>query len=185
MAPDSMISPADWAIAAEVVIPGVGVDLSLPEWLPRSRTMERLMRSRTSSDRAAALADFTRNMIGQLPTVMFLLLPVFAFLLKLIYVRRDWYYSEHLVFALHTHAFAFLVFAFIAVLLGSSGGATWATIISQGLMFSLPLYFFAAQKRVYGQGWFKTGAKALLLGCLYGFLLFIGMIGAVLLAAAI
>ena len=116
---------------------------------------------------------------------MFLLLPVFALLLKLVYVRRDWFYSEHLVFALHTHAFAFLVFAVIAALLGFSGGAAWAGIVSQLLLVGIPLYFFVAQKRVYGQGWLKTGVKALLLGWVYGFLLVMGMVLAILLASAL
>lgn len=183
--PDSMIRVEDWDQAAQLVFPQNDVNIGLPEWMPRSQSVQRLAASRTSEERAEAIADFGRSAIGQLPTVMFLLLPVFAFLLKLIYVRRGWFYSEHLVFALHTHAFAFLVFAVIAALLGFSGGAAWAGAVAQLLMVGIPLYFFVAQKRVYGQGWLKTSVKALLLGWVYGFLLIMGMALAILLASAL
>lgn len=46
---------------------------------------------------------------------MFLLLLVFALLLKLLHALRKRSYLEHFVFALHLHAFVFLLF--IAVLL--------------------------------------------------------------------
>lgn len=182
--PDSLVRVEDWRTAAEILFPSNNVNINMPAWLPRSRPTQRMMEARTSEERAAAIADLSRNAIGQLPTVMFLLLPVFALLLKVVYLRRDWYYSEHLVFALHTHAFAFLVFTFIAVLMGFSGGAAWAGITGQVLVFGIPIYFFVAQKRVYGQSWLKTGAKALLLGWLYGSLLVLGVVLALILAAS-
>lgn len=129
--------------------------------------MNRFRTAGSEDEMRTAFVDLLRAAIGQLPTVMFLLLPVFALLLKLIYIRRGWYYTEHLVFALHTHAFAFLIFLLIAVLSGLSGGAAWVRQISWVLFFTIPLYFYAAQKRVYGQGWFRTALKTLILGWLY------------------
>jgi hypothetical protein len=161
------------------------MDINLPAWMPRSRAVRDLSTARTNDARAVALGNFVRGMIGQLPTVMFLLLPVFALLLKLVYVRRGWFYSEHLVFALHTHAFVFLVFAVAAVLVGFSGGAPWASTAATVLAFGIPVYVFVAQKRVYGQGWGKTAVKTLLLLFLYSSLFSTGMVLAVLLAAAV
>lgn len=184
--PDSLIRAGDLDRAAELIFPGPRPDINvgLPSWLPRSEAVERMQTARTGNEVASAAADFGRAALGQMPTVMFLLLPFFALLLKLVYVRRDWYYSEHLVFALHTHAFAFLVFALVAVLLGFSGGAAWAGTAAQVLLVLLPVYFFVAQKRVYGQGWVKTGLKALVLGWLYGFaVLALGLTLAIVLAA--
>jgi hypothetical protein len=146
--------------------------------------VQQLRRARTGAEKSDALVALLRSTIAQLPTVMFLLLPLFALLLKLIYVRRGWFYSEHLVFALHTHAFAFLAFAVMAALLGSSGGARWAVLVSQLLAVAIPVYFYVAQKRVYAQGWLKTGLKALILGWIYfwGLVLF-GLTLAFLMAA--
>jgi hypothetical protein len=45
------------------------------------------------------------------PRVMFLVVPVLAAFLKLLYLRRRRLYAEHLVFALHFHAMAFLLAA--------------------------------------------------------------------------
>lgn len=183
--PDTLIRIEDWDRASEFIFPQGDIDLVMPDWMPRSRPVERLLQSRTSEQRAAALGDFVRNALGRLPTVMFLLLPVFALLLKLIYLRRGWFYSEHLVFALHTHAFAFLVFSALAVLIGFLGDATWVKWIARVLLLSLPIYFYVAQKRVYGQSWVKTGAKAVVLGGLYGIALFWGFILAVVLATTV
>ena len=48
----------------------------------------------------------------------------------------------------------------------------------------IPVYFYIAQKRVYGQGWIKTAFKAMVLAWLYGFVLLVGLVGAIALAAA-
>ncbi len=136
------------------------------------------------ADQARATAALLRAAIGRVPTIMFILLPLFALLLKLLYARRGWYYAEHVVFALHTHAFAFLVFALalaVVVADGVSMGARSVTfsVVSVGL----PLYFLLAMKRVYGQSWGKTLAKAGALGVAYTVLLALGLVGAAALAA--
>lgn len=182
--PDSQIHRGDLDAAAERLFPDTTSNVDLPAWMPTSSSMDRLREAKTGAEQREAFITLLREAIGRLPTVMFLLLPVFALLLKLIYARRGWYYSEHLVFALHTHAFAFLVFFLMAVLLGLSGGADWARQLSWILFFTIPLYFYLAQKKVFGQGWFKTALKALLLGWLYGFLLLVfGLVLAIILAA--
>jgi hypothetical protein len=52
-----------------------------------------------------ALERLVGNFLGYIPTVMFVLLPVFALILKLLYIRRRRFYAEHFVFLLHVHAF--------------------------------------------------------------------------------
>lgn len=51
-----------------------------------------------------------------IPTLAFALVPLFAGFLQLLFARRGRYYVEHLVFALHLHAYAFLVAALALVL---------------------------------------------------------------------
>ncbi len=65
-----------------------------------------------------------------------LLRTVFALLLKLLYLRRGILYLDHLVFALHLHAFAFVVLT-AAVLIAASGtlavvGLTMLTFYRMG-----------------------------------------------------
>ncbi len=171
--PDKRVSPPDIDAAASQIVPDVNFDVagSMPAWLQNTRAMRQFADARTSDDATEASRVLIRSAIGQIPTVFFLLLPLYALLLKLLYVRRDWFYAEHLVFALHVHAFTFLVGALVLLVAatGEWGAVTTTFYTVAGL--SIPVYFVIAQKRVYRQLWLKTLAKALLLGPTYAFLL--------------
>jgi hypothetical protein len=97
---------------------------------------------------------------------MFVLVPVSALLLRLAWARRPWHYAEHLVFALHLHAFWFLALA-VAV-----HGPRWLAPVAA---LAMPLYAVLAARRVYGGRWWALGLRVLgvLLG--YAVLLVIGL----------
>ncbi|MCW8126826.1 DUF3667 domain-containing protein [Microbulbifer halophilus] len=117
-------------------------------------------------------------LFGAIPTALFILLPIFALLLRLLYLFERRLYMEHLIVALHSHAALCLVLM-VAILLG--GVRAWlgpdrvlATICDATtaiLLLWMPLYLLLMQKRVYDQGWPMTLAKYLLLGCCYAVLL--------------
>lgn len=184
MPPDSLIVPDDLHDALGRLYTSGSATIG-PDWLTRSQSAQMLQGARTNEERVRAGAQFTRDAIGNVPTVMFILLPVFALLLKGLYVRRDWYYSEHLVFGLHTHAFTFLVFSVIALVIWLGEPADWIAPASTGLIFSIPVYFLLSQKFVYGQGWIRTLVKAWILAWAYGMVLLLGLIMAVMLAALV
>ncbi|WP_316784066.1 DUF3667 domain-containing protein [Pedobacter frigiditerrae] len=50
------------------------------------------------------LEDFLHN----IPKMMFLLLPMFALILKLVYISKKRYYYEHLIYSFHLHSAIFL-----------------------------------------------------------------------------
>ncbi len=185
--PDSLVRPPDLESAAALLFedaPGNRININLPAWWPQSAAVRQMQAARTDAEFNAAFAAFIRDTLRRLPTVMFIVLPVFAFLLKLLYLRRDWYYSEHLIFGLHTHAVAFITFTIMLLVSWASGGANWAGIFGFVLLLLIPVYFFVAQKQVYGQGWFKTAFKAWLLGWMYSLVLSIGLVLALVLAAS-
>ncbi|HEX6749737.1 MAG TPA: DUF3667 domain-containing protein [Longimicrobium sp.] len=93
------------------------------------------------------------------PKVFFLLVPVFAAILKLLYVRRKRLYAEHFVFALHFHSLVFTL-ATAAVL-------TRSLIVAAVAGAWVLVYLLLALRRVYAQGWVRTSAKYLLLVLLY------------------
>lgn len=100
-----------------------------------------------------ALSDpsrFVTDLLDNAPLAMFLLLPAYALLLKLVYVRKGVFYVEHFVFALHLHSFIFLMNALLLVLgdLGDFVGS-----LATGVM---GLYYWLALKRYYRSGWFST-----------------------------
>jgi len=135
------------------------------EWLDRK--LERNLNELNKLPPNLALRRITDAIIEELPKVMFVLLPVFALLLKLFYVRRRRYYVEHFVFALHVHAFAFVLFALMLVFRYDAVAALVA--------LALAFYLFAAMKRVYQQGYIKTALKWAMLSCSYAVLLVIGL----------
>lgn len=122
--------------------------------------------------------------LGALPSTLFVLLPIFALMLKVAYFFKHRLYMEHLIVALHSHAFLCLalLLVFGASTLGDmvpalSTAAGWA----EGLLFLwMPVYLLLMQKRVYGQGWTMTILKYLLLGMCYFMLLSFGVAATIL-----
>jgi Protein of unknown function (DUF3667) len=132
--------------------------------------------------------EFVRLVLSAAPGALFLLVPLFALCLKLLYVRSGRGYLEHLVIALYSHAMLLvaLLFTFLLVGLQSwSAASTWlsttASVASAlGLSIAMPLYLLWMQKRVYAQGWGKTLLKFTLLGSVYSVLLGFALVYAVL-----
>lgn len=117
--------------------------------------------------------------LSVLPQSMFILLPLFALLLKLFYPFANRLYMEHLIVALHSHCFLFILFTLLIVsnhLLGESYGLTarlpWlesllGTVSGMLLGIGVPLYLYLMQKRVYGQSHWLTFSKFMLIGVMY------------------
>jgi len=116
---------------------------------------------------------FIRGMIDRAPYVMFFLLPLFAFLLKLLYIRRKKLYVQHLIFALHIHAFIFFTFAIATGCLLSELPAL--NTIGSWLTLAPFIYVYVAMQHVYQQGWIKTGIKLFVLFTMYNTVLTFGV----------
>lgn len=99
---------------------------------------------------------------ANLPYMLIAALPLFALFLKLIYLRGGRRYGEHLVFALHVNAFAFLLASVMLVLPGTAAWVAMAAYLDDLRLVSaadylqiLPLcwllaYLPWAMQRVYG-----------------------------------
>lgn len=105
---------------------------------------------------------FSRQAMGNISWMLFLMVPVFALLLKLFYIRRKIYYVEHLIFTFHTHSFIFLLFALNAFLNNFMLENT-QNIFNLISIILAWVYLFIAMKHVYKQGFIKTFFKMLLL----------------------
>ena len=115
-----------------------------------------------------------------LPGTMFILLPIVALLFKFWYLFAKKYYVEHLIFALHNHAFIFvmlIVMFLMSVLTGllepdEPGTVTQASeVIKTVILIWIPIYLLISLKRVYRQGWALTLAKYSAIGFSYMVLL--------------
>jgi hypothetical protein len=106
---------------------------------------------------ARRMANLTSEFFGRLSTALFVLLPLFAFYLKLLYFKRA--YGEHFLFVLHVQSFWFLVL--LALLLPLPG---WLQLALVTYMF---LYGIAALHAVYASSWLKTALKGIAVSSAY------------------
>ena len=117
---------------------------------------------------------FVSSLLGDIPKMMFFLLPLFAVSLELLYLRRKRLYVEHLVFLLHVHAFAFLALTPLVLV-----RSTWLALAA---CLALLVYGLTAMRVVYKQNWGRTLVKSALLCIGYVFLLTLCIIGTTLVA---
>ncbi len=113
---------------------------------------------------------FVKTLISNLPYMMLCCIPLFALVLKLLYVRRKVFYIDHLIYALHIHSFAYL--ATILIILATISLNHVAAGVFAGWIIALLWVTFAVQillsiRRVYRQGWFISIFKFLFGGFLY------------------
>ncbi|KRG69359.1 DUF3667 domain-containing protein [Pseudoxanthomonas dokdonensis] len=124
-------------------------------------------------------AMLVKWIMTSIPTALFVLVPVFALLLKLAYVFKRRGYLEHLVIALYSHCYILMVLALIFATAGLGSllavHAPWvstlSTLVIIGLSLWIPVYLLLMQKRVYQQGWPMTLVKYLIVGYIYCVLL--------------
>lgn len=103
--------------------------------------------------------------IGNLIWVVILSILVLVVGMKFLYIRRAYYYIEHLVFQFHVHTFFFLTLTIGGIMdLGFHTDSIFFTSIAFCISI---LYYFISMKRYYKQGWIKTIVKYSILGILY------------------
>ncbi len=112
---------------------------------------------------------FLDTLRSNLPTMMLCCVPLFAFVLKVLYFRQRRFYVEHLVYALHIHTFVYVTVVLITLL--GLAAQRWVpsiqVLLTVALSFVVVAQVFASIRRVYRQGWFMTIFKFLLGGVAY------------------
>ena len=113
---------------------------------------------------------FIATLFSNLPYMMLCCIPLFAFVLKILYVRRHIFYIDHLIYALHIHTFAYvgimlIVLATIGLNRMAPGPiAGWITAL---LWIAFVVQIFLSIRRVYRQGWFISIFKFFFGGFVY------------------
>jgi hypothetical protein len=106
--------------------------------------------------------DFTHK----LPQALLIMLPIYAFLLWMLYSRRKkWVYSDHGIFSIHFFIIGFICF-FLFLLAGKLREASGMGVFGwlEGIFLLTPsVYLYFAMRRFYGQGTGKTLLKWALL----------------------
>ncbi|UXI69124.1 DUF3667 domain-containing protein [Tahibacter amnicola] len=124
-----------------------------------------------------------------LPQTLFFLMPLFAVLLKFFYLFKRRLYMEHLIVALHSHAFIAMATLSLAILghVRLSVTALDAPLgwLQFGISWWIPLYLLLMQKRVYRQGWIMTILKFGTIGICYTVLISLAIVFAALVSLAV
>jgi Protein of unknown function (DUF3667) len=113
---------------------------------------------------------FISTLFSNFPYMMLCCIPLFALVLKVLYVRRRIFYIDHLIYALHIHTFAYvgimlIVLATIGLIRAAPGPiAGWAIAL---LWIAFVVQIFLSIRRVYRQGWFISIFKFLFGGFVY------------------
>ena len=118
---------------------------------------------KASGDADGLVASTVEKFKHTLPKLLFFLLPLAALLLKMLYIRRQRFYVDHLVHTLHLHSFIFLLLS-ISSLIHLLGATAITFNIAVMLMI---IYFFISMKKVYGQSNLKTIFKGMLFSFSY------------------
>ena len=115
---------------------------------------------------------FKGFVLGNLPLMMFLLIPLFAGVLKMIYIRRKHLYIKHVVHALHVHSFAYLMYGIsLLVIFKLIDDVAWRGIIAGVFFVGVSTYVYVSFLKVYQQHWFKSLVKFNIVGFVYSIFL--------------
>lgn len=155
----------------------------MPPWLARRLTRERLqlMCERLIAEDGQGMQGFADKLGENVPIGLFILLPMMALVLKILYPLSKRYYVEHLLFVVHYHAFIFLAISIQILLSRFSALINMPDPVDEfmGLVISLyiPIYLYKALRRVYLQSRFVTLLKliALILAYIMGMILILGI----------
>ena len=136
---------------------------SLGKWL-MNRAKEKM------GEHGTKMGLFIATLFNNLPYMMLASIPLFAFVLKILYIRRRVFYVDHLVYALHIHTFAYVAIMLIVLItigLNRLIPGTFAGWIIAALWITFAAQVFLSIRRVYRQGWFFTVFKFFLGGFAY------------------
>jgi hypothetical protein len=141
----------------------------MPNWLARRLTKDRLqvMCDRLIAEDGTGVQGLVDKLVDNVPVGLFILLPIMALVLKILYPLSKRYYVEHLLFVVHYHAFIFLalstqvLFSRFNTLVGLPDAID--EIVGISVSVYILVYLYRALRRVYGQRRWVTLPKLALL----------------------
>lgn len=110
------------------------------------------------------IESFTHN----IPKILFIIMPLFAFFLWLFHNKQKWYYFDHGIFTLHYFSFLLLIFLILFIiqkitdLLGNGFGFIADITNSVGILWMF-YYFYPAHHRFYGESRLVSFIKSVFL----------------------
>ncbi|MBL0057265.1 MAG: DUF3667 domain-containing protein [Chitinophagaceae bacterium] len=113
---------------------------------------------------------FRSSILHSLPQMLFISLPLLALWLKLLYRRRkEYYYVNHAIYAIHLYIFSFLSLLFFFSINKINDQLHWGFLgtLMSFIYLGLFVYQYVSMYKFYRQGWGKTLMKFFLLNILF------------------
>ncbi|MEO8045103.1 MAG: DUF3667 domain-containing protein [Spartobacteria bacterium] len=141
-------------------------DAAAPSWL-KTKLREKI------GPHGSNVELLGKTLRDNISTMMLFCIPLFAFVLKILYLRQGRYYIEHLVYALHIHAFFYI--AVLLMAFSAMAAQRWVPTVETPLLWILVIALvaqvFRSIRQVYRQSWSMTTFKFLFGGLIYFFVL--------------
>ena len=116
------------------------------------------------------IAKFIESFIHNIPKILFIIMPFFAFFLWIFHSKKKWYYFDHGIFTLHYFSFLLLIFLLLFIItriLGLFGENGLITFVSNIINFVgivwMSYYFYPAHHRFYGETRIVSFVKSFIL----------------------
>lgn len=104
------------------------------------------------------IEKFIESFFHNIPKILFVIMPFFAFFLWIFHNKKKWYYFDHGIFTLHYFSFLLLIFLILFIVnrvFGLFGENSPLTVISDIITFVgtiwMCYYFYPAHHRFYGE----------------------------------
>jgi hypothetical protein len=139
----------------------------------RRKVIKKMDRSRNNP--AAITKALNNKFYSNIPQLVFLLMPVVALLLKLLYYKKKIYLIDHLICSLNLHCFVFL----FLILLTPLDFVDIELVNDIEILLFLAIiivYITVALRNVYNQSWAKTIIKVFAILVLYTILISVSLI---------
>jgi hypothetical protein len=144
---------------------------------PFERWLETRAREKMG-DHGTKMGLFIATLFSNLPYMMLCCIPLFAFVLKVLYVRRRIFYIDHLIYALHIHTFFYagtMLIVFAIMGLNRLIPGTFADLLIAALWIAFVVEIWLSIRYVYRQGWFLSTLKFFIGGGVYFFVLMLAL----------
>jgi hypothetical protein len=116
------------------------------------------------------IVKFIESFIHNIPKILFIIMPFFAFFLWIFHNKKKWYYFDHGIFTLHYFSFLLLMFLIIFIInkiIGLFGDDSPIAFIANLVNFVgiiwMCYYFYPAHHRFYGETRFVSFVKSVFL----------------------
>ena len=113
-------------------------------WLQRKLIYKEIeLNEKYSNERGNIVKEYLNILLHSLPQMLFILLPLFALILKLLYIRRkDYYYVNHSIFSIHFYIFWFIIMLFMFGLATLNERLNWSAISYLEMIMGLGIFFY-------------------------------------------